>query len=605
MGLSSKVRAEEAACLDLEDLEDVIPGIMELLSPVAVSGDLESGAFEAGPQIETQPLLKSPSSTAPVVDFWETTSSGAELSSHGCVPLIMDATPKQFAAVLATQTHLRDLEMLHCFDETEVNKIVEKLRVFQPSSNHPELVSALSEGLKQQKVLVYKGLATGFSMPDNATEFWGVSGLSVEETGLDIFVSRRCPGDTATILHTWLAHHGISRLERYEEELRLERANDIESRAILPLSIRSSIEGATPSEGLSLIQRLHSTHVQHPFNQAIQDHCRLVLLQQTSTASWNDAHSRQYLEGATTMESLLQDRLSYFIRLGAATLPTLSNLLHLNTIIETMVDESLFSGDIEPLNQLCTALTQVYDPLDCLHDCHLVDINTDLLMLIYLCVLRKFALEDVYMESTDHCPLFSQPDQAAVFSELWVLGSQCELYFGMAPRALGKIIYDRHRAALALNPPLPPRPSAEGEDSESGGLMTVYAKPDPSSSATVQGSKLDPEGPARQGFSLFKAVQTMRKATSEFGALSIFCLPAMLDIVLLTFLGRGLFMTAFMGDRFVEPACYGLLVSLLLSAGVTGWVGSVGNYYLCHVSYTCLPPNAVNEGFCLLISGHQ
>ncbi|KAK4162961.1 family 4 putative glycosyltransferase [Cladorrhinum sp. PSN259] len=579
VGLSTQVRAEEVACLDLEDLEDVIPEIEELFSPFAVSGDLEPEAADiVGPQIRSQPSLMSLASMQLADDFWEITAGGQQISTFGCVPLIVDATSKHFEAVLATQTHLRDLEMLQCFDETEVNKIVEQLRVFQPSSSQPALVSALSEALKQQKALVYKGLATGFSIPDNAAEFWGVSGPSPDGTGLDIFVSRRCPSDTSTILHTWLAQHGVSRIDRYEEELRLERALDVESRAVLPLSIRNSIEGATPFEGLAVVQRLRAADSHHPFHQAIREHCRVMLLEQTSAVSWSDAHSRQYLEGTTTMENLLQDRLTYFSQLGASTLPTLPNLLRLNSIIETMVNAALFSGDIDPLNRISTALTQVYDPLDCLHDFQLIDVNSELLILMFLCALRKSALEDVYMEATDHCPLFSQPDQAAVFSELWVLGSQCELYFGMPPRALGKIIYDWHRAALKVNPPLPPR-----EDGEKNGLMTVYAKPEPA--AAIQDSKIDPEGPARQGFSLFKAMQQMRKATSEFGALSIFCLPAMLDVVLLTFLGRGLFMTAFMGDRYVAPAGYALLISLLLSAGVTGWVGSVGNYYLCNYAY--------------------
>ncbi|KAK3987298.1 family 4 putative glycosyltransferase [Cladorrhinum sp. PSN332] len=579
VGMSTKFRAEEVACLDLEDLSEVIPGIDELLSPIAVSGDLEPEALAAGPQIRSKPSLQSLAPMQLAVDFWETTAGGQQISSHGCVPLIVDATPKHYEAVLATQTHLRDLEMLHSFDETEVNKIIEQLRVFQPSSSQPHLVSSLSEALKQQKVLLYKGLATGFSIPDNAAEFWGVSGPSQEGTCLDIFVSRRCPGDTSTILHTWFAHHGVPRIDRYEEELRLERALDVDSLAVLPLSIRTSIEGATPFEGLALVQRVRAAEVHHPFQQAIRDHCSVILLEQTSTASWNDAHSRKYLEGTITMQTLLQDRLARFTQLGASMLPILSNLLQLNDMIESLVDTALFSGDTDPLNRITMALTQSYDPLNCLHDCQLVDTNSELLILMFLCALRKSALEDVYIEATDRCPLFSQPDQAAVFSELWVLGSQCELYFGMAPRALGKIVYDQHRAALKADPP-PPR-----EDGEKSGLMTVYAKPEP---VVIQGNKIDPEGPARQGFSLFKAMQQMRKATSEFGALSIFCLPAMLDIVLLTFLGRGLFMTAFMGDKYVQPAVFALLISLLLSAGVTGWVGSVGNYYLCNYAYNSM-----------------
>ncbi|VBB79640.1 Putative Glycosyltransferase Family 4 [Podospora comata] len=578
--------AEEVAGLDLEEMKDFLPEIEVLLEGVEVGegdddkvGEVDrhrlsllsstAGRGGAGGEYEMPGSL---------VGFWDGTGAGEELSCLGCVPLHVDATAEHYEAVLATQEHLRELEMLEVVDEVVINKIVEQLRAFQESSAEPYLVNALYEGLKQQKVVVYKGLATGFSIPDNAAEFWGVSSEFLvegeEKVGVRLYISRRCPWDVSTILHTWFAHHGLTRIERFEEELRLEKALDPTSTAEAPLSIRTAIQGSTPAEALSLLQRLQTSKVEHAFKRPIQDDCQVLLLDETSVASWNDAHSRKYQEGTITMEQLLRNRLSHFARLGAKRLPSLGNLLKLHELMENLVDHCLFVGDIEPLNTINSALTLAYDPLDCLHDSKHVDPNAEFVILLFLCALRKSALEDVYIEATDHCPVFSQPDQAAVFSELWVLGSQCELYFGMPPRALGRIIYARHREFLAADPPPP-------LTKEQKGLMTVYAKPEPSTGIR----KIDPEGPARQGFSVFKAVQGMRRATSEFGALSIFCLPAMLDIVLLTFLGRGLFMTAYMGEKYLSAACYALLISLLLSAGVTGWVGSVGNYYLYNYAY--------------------
>ncbi|KAK4200751.1 family 4 putative glycosyltransferase [Triangularia verruculosa] len=582
-GGNGKVREGEVVGLDLEEVRGVIPQVEELLSPVEVNREwVESEVTEldqhrlsllsVGSGVTEQNLPTS------LVGFWDATSTGEEVSVLGCVPLNVDATAEHYEAILATQEHLRELEMLEQVDEVVINKIVEQLKVFQPSSAEPYLVNALYEGLKQQKVVVYKGLATGFNIPDNAAEFWGVSSDFLvegeEKVGVRLYISRRCPWDVTTILHTWFAHHGLTRIERFEEELRLEKALDATSTVEAPLSIRTAIQGSTPAEALSLLQRIRTSKVEHPFKQPIQDDCRVLLLDETSIASWNDAHSRKYQEGTITMEQLLQNRLSHFARLGATKLPSLGNLLTLHTLIENLVDQCLFTGDIEPLNTINSALTSAYDPLNCLHDSKYVDPNAEFVILLFLCALRKSALEDVYIEATDHCPVFSQPDQAAVFSELWVLGSQCELYFGMPPRALGRIIYARHREFLAANPPPP-------LTKEQKGLMTVYAKPEPSTGIR----KIDPEGPARQGFNFYKAVQGMRRATSEFGALSIFCLPAMLDIVLLTFLGRGLFMTAYMGEKYLSAACYALLISLLLSAGVTGWVGSVGNYYLYNYAY--------------------
>ncbi|KAK0701536.1 hypothetical protein B0T21DRAFT_417089 [Apiosordaria backusii] len=580
LGSNGKARAEEVALLDLEEIKTVIPEVEELLSPVDVSLEFVYTEVNEIDQHRLSLLSVGAASAEPesLVGFWDATSTGEELSTLGCVPLNVDATAEHYEAILATQEHLRELEMLEPVDEVVINKIVEQLKVFQPSSAEPYLVNALYEGLKQQKVLVYKGLATGFNIPDNAAEFWGVSSdflvENEEKVGVRLYISRRCPWDVSTILHTWFAHHGLTRIEMFEEELRLEKALDGGSTVEIPLSIRTAIQGSTPAEALSLLQRFQTSKVEHPFKQPIQEDCRVLLLDETSIASWNDAHSRKYQEGTVTMVQLLQNRLSHFARLGAAKLPSIDNLLKLHALVENLIDQSLFTGDIEPLNIINNALTLAYDPLNCLHDSKYVDTNAEFVILLFLCALRKSALEDVYIEATDHCPVFSQPDQAAVFSELWVLGSQCELYFGMPPRALGRIIYARHREFLAANPPPP-------LTKEQKGLMTVYAKPEPSTGIR----QVDPEGPARQGFNFYTAVQELKKATSEFGALSIFCLPAMLDIVLLTFLGRGLFMTAYMGEKYLSAACYALLISLLLSAGVTGWVGSVGNYYLYNYAY--------------------
>ncbi|KAK3331852.1 hypothetical protein B0T19DRAFT_456261 [Cercophora scortea] len=561
-------------CLDLTKLQPLLPNIGTLL-----------GAFPLPEHVNSTPTEELPfiapfdyrDLAPPRLDFWDFSANGNEISSLGCIPLTVSATSSQFEAVLATQIHLRDLQMLHRIEEIEINKFVEQLNAFGSSLRQSHLVATLIEGLVQQTVVVYKGLATGFSLPDHAVQFWGVSGSQeAQNGGVDIFISRNCPSDIGTVLHTWLAHHGISRVKRYEEEQRFEQASSQERQLALPLSIMAAIDQATPGEALFLLQQLYATRLHHPFAKAIEDHCTRALLDNTSAASWNDAHSRRFLEGSVTMRDLFRYRLSHFTRLGATRLPSEENLTRLYESVECLITTALFSGDSDTIATLSDALIHAYDPDNCWTDCEFVDINTDFFALVFFSALRKAAFEDVYIEATDHCPFFSsQPDQAAVFSELWVLGSQCELFFGMPPRALGKIVYDRYRAFLRKHP-LPTHLQID-----KSGLMAVYAKPEPSS----EPSETDPEGLARKGLSNYVAMQHIRKTFVKFGVISIFCLPAMIDILLLTFAGRGLFMTAYMGDDNLEAACYGLLLSLLLSAGVTGWVGSVGNYYLCNYAY--------------------
>lgn len=563
IGPGRAIDTEEVACLDLDLLASVLPQAGTLLEPVPVTA-----SEDASPSLPTTSPSNYVDFAPPRVDFWESSPEGNQLSPRGCFPLTVFPSPEHHDAVAATQAHLKTLGLLHRLEPIEVDKIVEQLRRLQPTAKHFHLVRLLIDGLSRQTLLLHRGLGTGFTVPDTPIEFWGVAATD-DTAELGIHLSRRSPNDAATTLHVWLAHHGVSRLQRYEEELRLERAtrSDPSSFPSLPTSIQRSITNSTPSEGLFLLQQLQVSHLHHPFKRAIEEQCKLVFLEATTAEAWNDAHSRGILDGSTSVPDLLQCRLDHFRSLGSTSLPSQENLAQLSAATEQLVRHALFSGEAKAPVTMSDALLHAYDPLGAWNDCEYVDVNADLFGLVFFCALRKAALEDVYLEATDHCPIFSQPDQAAVFSELWVLGSQCELFFGTSPRTLGLILYDKHREFLQQHPP----PIQLGNNQS--GLMTVYAKLE---------SPVADNGSAEA--SMARRIAKVKQAVSEFGAVTIFCLPAMLDIVLLTFVGRGLFMTAFMGDSQLIAACYALLISLLLSAATTGWVGSVGNYYLVHVS---------------------
>lgn len=209
-----------------------------------------------------------------------------------------------------------------------------------------------------------------------------------------------------------------------------------------------------------------------------------------------------------------------------------------------------------------------------------VDIAADLFALSFFTILRRAAFEDVYLETTDRCPLFvSHPDQAAVFAELWTLGSQCESYFGLVPQDIGKIIYHRYNKSLeTLGAPTV-------HDRETNEIMTMYATvdavPEPSRQAVLK--KLAASSSIHHAPGACVYVWKMRFAAAS--AMSIFCLPAVADIVLLTYVGRGLFMTGFMDPQHVQVSVYAILASLLLTAGVAGWVGSEAGFYLPHYAY--------------------
>lgn len=564
--------SKEVASLPFGGIQKVLPDIDMLMLPLPLPHTLESIDRNYPPEITVPNYTQlAPKRT----DFWDFSADGEQVSFYGCIPFINGASPAQYDAVLETQTHLRSLKMLQQLDEADINMHIESLCKFSPLSKYQHLIDALIDGLTKQVVNVYKGLGSGFTVPDSSAEFWGLSVTPSESPAeeVDIFISRRSPSDIHVILHTWLAHHGVPRVHRFDEELRLERMLESPMERNLPLCIRHDIETGTPAEILFVLQQIQICQVDNPFKSAIEAFCKATLICDTSSISWNDAHSRRYLDGSVTLAALLERRLKEFTELGATQLPSLDNLIQLARLVEEIVHDCLYHADREPLNIMTDALLHAYDPWNSWTNCSNVDVNADLFALIFFCILRKTALEDVYIEATDRCPFFlSQPDQAAVFSELWVLGSQCELYFGILPRDLGEIVFNQYRDFLKAHPPPP--------GDWSGKIMTVYTKPE----ATILDRDMDPDGPARDGFNVHKTSQHLRKLFLEFGALSIFCLPAILDVLLLTFVGRGLFMTAWMGREHLPAACYALLISLLVSSGVTGWVGSVGNYYLYNVS---------------------
>jgi len=564
--------------LDVSELEGVVHGAGLLLAPTSNLHQIQDISRKKVDTVLQPPTHAGFEPTKR--DFWQHSRDGEHISALGCIPLTESPTQRQYEAVLETQVHLRGLKMLQRLEMADIDKLVGQLRLLRQVTKHASLVIGLIEGLAQETVVVHKGLGTGFAIPENVAEFWGVSDYRVVDGIVDIFISRNCPSDFSTTLHTWLAHHGVSREERYEEEMLMEHvAMDSAARtADLPLSMRAAISRSTPSEILSLLQRLQDSKPTALFKAPIEAFCTTILLDDTAIATWNDATSNGFLSGSVTMQDLLSRRLTEYAHAGAAELPSLKNLIELYARLDAVINNALFHGDRDTLNRIIGVLVRAQNP----ENTGPVDINTDLLVLMFFCVIRKAALEDVYLEATDHCPIFSQPDQAAVFSELWVLGSQCEQYFCMRPRALGKIIYDRHRRFLEEFPP--PVNTARNllMCDGKGGLMSMYAKLEP----VKKPAEMDTDNSTGQGCwkTLNMALQHIHQRVVNFGALSIFCLPAILDLILLTFVGRGLFMTAYMGDQYLIASCYGLLLSLLISAGVTGWVGSVGNYYLCHVS---------------------
>ena len=583
----------DIAPLPLEELQSVLPQVADCLEQHDVPESMKAAALANEgdryyPPFEGRPRQNS--------DFWNLSSDGEEYSQLGCFPLTRGVTDQQYEAVLETQTHLQNLDKLYTLEDVDILKLTAQFQAMLEETQYPEILETLIHGLATKAIRVYKGVDTGFrASPDGTAHLWGLSNSrDMPDSGVaatsarrvDIFVSNKAPSTAGTVFHTFLADRGVPRLERYEEELKFDHMQSNIANARLPTTIQSELLDASDSELLSLVYRIGESGHNHPFEEAIQDSCAEILVDETSKLAWVDAHSRGFLEGSITMEDLLRRRLEALVVKGATKLPLIENLLELYRAIDDSVADALFFAQRNVLNTLGDALLKAYDPWRSWSTAQFVDINADLFALMFFCALRKAAFEDVYIETTDRCPFFvTQPDQAAVFAELWVLGSQCDIYFGILPRAVGEIIYSKYREHLKEENPSPD--TWNGKD-----LFTVY-------------SYIRPESDSRGGTE--NDSSTLRKLSAfvmEYGALSIFCVPAIMDVCLLTFLGRGFILTAFMADEDRLVASYALLTSLLIAAGVTGWAGSVGGYYLynhAHHNMNFFLVQRLSAGFVLTV----
>ncbi|KAM0270259.1 hypothetical protein ACHAQH_009489 [Verticillium albo-atrum] len=580
-GSTSAVAPGAVSHLPLDEVSKVIPGATELMQAKALPQELSRIQNEVAAFREPPSYLDSPSFDR-AGDFWNTDRDGETLSARGAFPLGSEPHVEHYEAVVDTQAHLAKLRMLHTIEGVEEQAMLVSLKALAEHESCDVRVHDLVRGLTSHDIRVFKGLATGFRCAEGEAHFWGVSRVRDEANAdsVDIFLSQKSPQDASVVLHTWLAHCGRPRIERLEQELLLEQVIGLEdaSGCGLPTSLRSAVDRSTVAELLVLRQRLRSSDDAHSLEVGIQRYCRSNLIEETTKNFWSNTCARKVLDQSMSMREIIHLRLEHHTRRGATELPALDDVERLYDLVDIAVEKSLFYGRREVMNVLIKALLGCYEPN--LEQGKPVDVNADLFALIFFSVLRRSAFEDVYLESTDRCPLFlSQPDQAAVFSELWILGSQCESYFGLPPRDIGVVIYDRYNKFLSGRPPM-------AIDRQNNEIMTMYSSTDAAPSPEAQeAAAIEAAEEAQARLTPHEWVQVWKKRIAAASAMSIFCLPAVVDVLLLTFLGRGLFMTAFMETDHVVAAGYALLTALLLTAGITGWVGSTGNFYLPHYAY--------------------
>jgi hypothetical protein len=170
------------------------------------------------------------------------------------------------------------------------------------------------------------------------------------------------------------------------------------------------------------------------------------------------------------------------------------------------------------------------------------------------------------MEVTDRNPLFNdQTDQAAVFAELFATGSHCEAYFDVTPSQFGQLLSKNYRNYYHRPERQPPI-----YDETQRALASAYAEAQIDVDPNFQDAKIP--------------------AYKRFTFLSVFAIPALVDILMLTMTGHGMYLSSagFMTFEEQHSATTALMISLLLSGAIGTWITCCGTYYLTSMAFSAM-----------------
>ncbi|KAF2126988.1 glycosyltransferase family 4 protein [Dothidotthia symphoricarpi CBS 119687] len=487
-------------------------------------------------------------------------SDGADFTGLGCFQLGLDATPEAFDALVASQVHLRDLELLQRLGTEELQAIRKQIKVLRDvrgskalsattSLAVDDLVSMLDvhDDTQYTRLDVFVGLHSGFQTGADV-QFWGLFDFEGSSGGLDIYLSGFTQDRVSTVLHTFLSSRGCTRAECFMAEFAMSEQNGTMNKTWqLPQRIVSDIEKISPTEALLLRQRLTVSSDEDSFLLArIRAYCEYQLMDIPSLNQLRSLNAKEYLCGRISAESLVSSRLNWLQEKGWAHSNPVA-AVQLFEDVNTRLYEVLMNGESELYGRISVVMQTTMQNIG-------IDPGADLFALGIFCAFRKLALEETFLEVLDRNPFPNHAtDQAGVFAESFMAGSRTSSFFDITPRELGKIISDRYRPYYNKFQP-PDR--AEGYTE----LPTTYAAMQVDS---------DPDYGSEQLSMVYK-----------FTFLGIFAVPALIDIFMLTTIGRGLYLTTFMTSDQKTMATTALMLALLVCGGVGSWITSGGCYYI-------------------------
>jgi hypothetical protein len=489
-----------------------------------------------------------------------TSAGGDNFTGLGCFHLGLEVAPKEFADLLQAQRHLRDLDLLRHLEEEELQRFGEQIRALHHAQGSSVVAPASSQAVKElldlltssndgnPRIRIYLGLHSGFQTGPKV-QFWGLYDVEASTGVLNIYLSSKTqPRDlVGTLLHTFLSSRGCSRTECFMAELAMsEQSGSLSETWQLPPRIVHDLEQLSPEETILFLRRLVLFRCEDnsSFLAKIHAYCDYQLVEVPTLTQLRDLTSISYLGGDISSRDLVAARLDWLREKGCWH-PDSSAAISLFEEVDARVHEILMNGETELLAQLGVVIQALMQK-------NQVDAGADIFALSMFCAFRKLALDEIYLEVLDRNPLPNHAtDQAGCFSENFALGSRCESFFDMTARNFGRIVSDRYRAYYMKHQP----PSREE------GFTDL-----PSAYAAMQ-IDLDPQNG-----------QEVIPAYYQITFLGIFAVPALIDIMLLTTIGRGLYLTTFMTSTEKTMATTALMLALLVCGAVGSWISSGGCY---------------------------
>ncbi|KAL4981871.1 hypothetical protein BDW68DRAFT_171727 [Aspergillus falconensis] len=541
-----------------ESLEHFIPGLKEALALHPPKPKQVDGQVFVIDELQwsglNEPLMSNPFSFSP---------DGSDYSGLGCFQLGLDCTIKDIDDLLQAQRHTRDLNLLDPLRPSELKRIAGELRGLlnsdvegsKPARELHDLLLSC-EGNGDDRLRIYSGLHSGFRTRQE-TQAWGM--YQQDPVGpLNIYLSGKTERERAgTILHTFMSSRGYTRYQCFMAEIALSTANGtLSEKWQLPSRIVSDIEQLTPTEAMLFLRRLSLTLDQDcaDLTAKVRACCEHYLMDVPSLSQLRALSSSEYLSGKVSPEELVSARMAWYTEQGCWT-PDSGSAIALFREIDTRLPQVLMSGDAHTLGQLATVIQETLQP-------GRIDAAADLFALAVFCSFRRLSFNEVYLEVLDRNPLPNgHAIQAAVFAEMFALGARCDLFFDMAPQPLGKIISAKYREYYNTHQPT----RCEETFTE---IPTAYASMD---------IDLDPKGEQHNMPFYYRIT-----------FLGIFALPALIDITMLTTVGRGLYLTTFMSSTDKTLATTALMAALLVCGGFGSWISSGGSYYLYAMAFPAM-----------------